>query len=151
MLVPGGMDMDGWTPGRRISTLYRRCQRHLDRRFEAEGIPAGHGLYLYLVELSRGDGVTQVELAQRLALDPASVTRSLKRLEEQGWVERHPGEDGRQRRVSLTPGGRAMLPRIRGILEEWNNLATRGFSREERTRLEALLGRMGANLEEGFG
>ena len=35
--------MDGWTPGRRISTLYRRCQRHLDRRFEAEGIPAGHG------------------------------------------------------------------------------------------------------------
>ena len=143
--------MDGWTPGRRISTLYRRCQRYLDRRFEVEGIPAGHGLYLYLVELSRGDGVTQVELAQRLVLDPASVTRSLKRLEEQGWVERHPGEDGRQRRVPLAPSGRAMLPRILGILGEWNDLATRGFSREERTRLEALLGRMGANLEEGFG
>ena len=143
--------MDGWTPGRRISTLYRRCQRYLDRRFEVEGIPAGHGLYLYLVELSRGDGVTQVELAQRLALDPASVTRSLKRLEEQGWVERCPGEDGRQRRVSLAPGGREVLPRIREILKEWDDLAARGLTREEKTALEALLGRMATNLEEGFG
>ncbi len=142
------MDVDHWTPGRLISTLYRRCQRHLDRRFAELGIAAGHGLYLYLAELARRDGVTQTELASRLALDPASVTRSLRRLEALEWVSRRNGEDGRERHVFLADRGREVLPLIQRVLEEWDAAAARSFSPEERQHLERLLGRMTANLEE---
>ena len=140
--------MDVWTPGRLISTLYRRCQRQLDRRFAEAGIDGGRGLYLYLTELARQDGTTQSDLARRLALDPASVTRSLRRLEALEWVVRREGADGRERHVFLAPAGRAALPRIAAILDEWDEMAASGFSSREREQFEALLGRMAKNTEE---
>ena len=140
--------MDGWTPGRLISAIYRRCQRQLDRRFAEADVDVGHGVYLYLVELARRDGVTQSELAHSLALDPASVTRSLRRLEALGWVSRREGTDGRERRVFLSPAGREALPSITKILDEWDEMAANGLSSAERAQLEALLERMAKNTKE---
>ena len=140
--------MDAWTPGRLISTIYRRCQRQLDRRFAEAGVDVGHGVYLYLVELARQDGITQSDLARRLALDPASVTRSLRRLESMGWVVRREGTDGRERRVFLSPAGWEALPQVTKILDEWDESAANGLSLEERKLLEALLERMATNTKE---
>ncbi len=140
--------MGEWTPGRLISTIYRRCQRQLDRRFAEARVDAGRGLYLYLVELARQDGTTQQDLARRLALDPASVTRSLRRLEGMGWVSRRDGADGRERRVFLSPAGRKALPSIEKVLDEWDEMAAWGLSSREREGLETLLERMAKNTEE---
>ena len=140
--------MDAWTPGRLISTIYRRCQRQLDRRFAEASVDVGHGVYLYLVELARQDGITQSDLARRLALDPASVTRSLRRLESMGWVVRREGTDGRERRVFLSPAGWEALPQVTKILDEWDESTANGLSLEERKLLEALLERMATNTKE---
>lgn len=140
--------MDAWTPGRLISTIYRRCQKQLDRRFAEADVEAGHGVYLYLVELARQDGTTQSDLARRLALDPASVTRSLRRMESMGWIVRREGTDARERRVFLSPAGREALPSITKILDEWDEMAANGLSSAEREQLEALLERMATNTEE---
>jgi DNA-binding MarR family transcriptional regulator len=53
------------------------------------------------------------DLARRLGIDPAAVTRQLKDLEAEGWVTRraHPG-DGRRTVVKLTKAGRQAFRRM---------------------------------------
>jgi DNA-binding MarR family transcriptional regulator len=48
----------------------------------------------------------QRELAEKLAIDSTTLTRTLDRLEERGWVTSRPGEDRRERWIRLTPRGR---------------------------------------------
>ena len=48
---------------------------------------------------------TVVELARHLGMDQTTLSRSLKPLLRDGWVDLTPGKDHRQRHVRLTPEG----------------------------------------------
>ena len=52
-----------------------------------------------------------MRLAENLALDRTTLTRNLKILQKQGWVALAPGEDRRERVVSLTDAGKAAFDR----------------------------------------
>lgn len=52
-----------------------------------------------------------MRLAENLALDRTTLTRNLKILQKQGWVALTPGEDRRERVVSLTEAGEAAFER----------------------------------------
>ena len=52
-----------------------------------------------------------MRLAENLALDRTTLTRNLKILQKQGWVTLTPGEDRRERVVSLTETGKAVFDR----------------------------------------
>ncbi|WP_417518448.1 bifunctional helix-turn-helix transcriptional regulator/GNAT family N-acetyltransferase [Minwuia sp.] len=59
-------------------------------------------------ELAQRDGATAAELAQDLSLDPAYVSRIMKQLDHAGLTQRTTSTaDARQKRISLTPAGRA--------------------------------------------
>ena len=62
--------------------------------------------YLAMLVLWEGDGVSVSQLGQRLSLDSGTLTPLLKRLEQQGLVERRRASDD-ERRVDLflTPAG----------------------------------------------
>lgn len=63
-----------------------------------------------LYELAQQDGLLAGELARELGLDPAYLSRILKRFVAAGWLERSPSpEDGRARRLRLTSSGRQAL------------------------------------------
>lgn len=49
------------------------------------------------------------ELAAELGLDPSTMTRTLRPLEDGGWVEIHAGDDKRAKVLDLTASGRAKL------------------------------------------
>lgn len=62
-----------------------------------------------------GGALIAGDLAERVGLHPASLTRTLDKLEESGWVERTPcNEDRRRVWVSLTEEARRRLKRRRG-------------------------------------
>ena len=72
--------------------------------------------YLVLLVLWQRDGVAVHQLGERLALDSGTLTPLLKRLEQQGLVERRRGEDDeRVVRIHLTPAGRALRGKARKI------------------------------------
>jgi DNA-binding MarR family transcriptional regulator len=78
-------------------------------RFEAvqpDGLRMSH--FVLLNHLARvGDGTTPLRLARALQLAKSAITNTLQRLEERGLVRVEPDpEDGRGRRVWLTPAGR---------------------------------------------
>jgi DNA-binding MarR family transcriptional regulator/GNAT superfamily N-acetyltransferase len=61
-----------------------------------------------LYELAQRDGWLASELARDLDLDPAYLSRILKRFAASGWLARErASDDGRALRLSLTPAGRA--------------------------------------------
>jgi DNA-binding MarR family transcriptional regulator len=55
--------------------------------------------------------LNQGALGRLLVLDGTTLTRTLRPLERNEWIRRRPGEDRRERRVELTPRGRAQYRR----------------------------------------
>ena len=65
--------------------------------------------YLVLHALWEADGITIGAVAERLALEPSTITPLVKRLEQAGFVERRRNPaDERQVQVRLTARGAAM-------------------------------------------
>jgi DNA-binding MarR family transcriptional regulator len=72
--------------------------------------------YLVLLALWEQDGIAVKQLGERLTLDSATLTPLLKRLEQQGVVERRRDErDQRVVRIHLTDDGRALRARARRV------------------------------------
>jgi DNA-binding MarR family transcriptional regulator len=68
--------------------------------------------YLVLTALSESDGLTIGAIADRLALEPSTITPLVKRLEQAGFVGRQRNaDDERQVNVTLTEKGRALYAR----------------------------------------
>ena len=99
-----------------------------------------------LRELWGEEGLTQTELAVRLKLSPATITKMLQRMEKAGFVQRRPDPtDQRVSRVFLTASGRAVQQKVEGVFA---TLEAEGFANltcEEQDALRGLLLRVRDN------
>ncbi len=88
-----------------LRAAYLAMHRQSDAQFAKYGVTADQ--FVLLATLSRGDALTQRELARRMPSDPSTVRAMLVLLEKQGLVERdvHPS-DSRARTVALTAEGK---------------------------------------------
>lgn len=102
----------------------RRADRAVARLYGAELRKSGLGptQFTLLVVLSRLEEARQGDLAGSLAIDSTTLTRTLDRLEEQGWVASRPGDDRRERWVRLTNRGRR---RLEAALPHWRTAQNR--------------------------
>jgi DNA-binding MarR family transcriptional regulator len=92
----------------------QRAARALARRFDAALRPLGltNGQFSLLMALNRTEPPTIGQLAPFLAMDRTSLTAALKPLERRGLIAVQSGkEDRRNRVVSITPEGVALLRR----------------------------------------
>lgn len=109
------------------------------------------GQEMVLLELWEKDGLRGGELAERLGVEPPTVTKMLRRLEGCGLVERRRNpSDARSFRVYLTGKGRALegpVARCWGAVEE-RTLA--GMSPGERKTFYRLLTKVRANADPEF-
>ncbi|NYT59713.1 winged helix-turn-helix transcriptional regulator [Alcaligenaceae bacterium] len=99
-----------------------RTYRALMSSFESI---TGHSMprWRILLTLHRQGELTQKQLAQDLYLDPAALTRHIKAIESDGWVERHNDvNDNRLTNVALTDAGRKIvadiMPRRQAFIEQ---------------------------------
>lgn len=75
--------------------------------------------YLVLLVLWERDGLPVKDIGERLSLDSGTLTPLLKRLDQQGLVERRRGaDDERLVRIHLTAAGRALRMRARKVPTE---------------------------------
>lgn len=81
---------------------------------------------------SRGDGLTPVEISQALHEPKSGVTATLQRLEGSGYVRVEPcPEDGRKKRVWVTPEGMAIYTRALGQIRPQMEKLREAFTLEE--------------------
>ena len=93
------------------------------------------------------DGRTLTELAQRLHLQPATITRTIQRTDRTGFVERRPDSlDQRVSRVFLTPAGWAIESDARHAKRTVEGETFAGLTGEERAWLRRSLTQMRENL-----
>lgn len=112
--------------------------------------------YLALLVLWEEDGVAVKQLGERLALDSATLTPLLKRLEQRGVVVRQRDEDDeRVVRIHLTDAGRALRAKAKRVPSEiacragYDPKDARSLGEIQRLRKEllALVDRLGADDE----
>src|SRR5215831_12368363 len=88
-------------------------------------------------------GLSQQELARRLAILPSQLVALLDELEERGFIERR--QDATDRRtyaLHLTTSGRNALEQIGRIAREHDDAVCAALDLHERQQLNALLGRI---------
>jgi DNA-binding MarR family transcriptional regulator len=106
------------------------------------------GQWSALRVLWQEDGLSQVELAQRMMVEKASLTAVLKAMASEGLITRvRNTEDRRKVNIFLTASGRRLKSKILPLIGRINKRATRGLSSAEVQQLRRLLARVMINLQ----
>ena len=90
----------------------RKATRRITQLYDAMLAPCGLSVSQrsVLLHISRGDQPTMTELAHAMVLDRSALARNIQPLERDGYlIQTRDSEDGRSRRVELTPAGREKL------------------------------------------
>jgi DNA-binding MarR family transcriptional regulator len=118
-----------------LRAAYLAMHRQSDAQFAKYGITADQ--FVLMATLSRGDALTQRELARRMPSDPSTVRAMLVLLEKQGLVHRdaHP-TDSRARTVALTTSGKR---RFKQLWKAGEVIRARMFDSFPSHELEALV------------
>jgi MarR family transcriptional regulator, organic hydroperoxide resistance regulator len=131
----------GWAAVSRLSKS--EAQRRLSRL----GLHAGQQFVLEC--LWHDDGLTPSEIARRIGVEAATLTRALRRMEAGGLVERRVDDSDRRRvRTWLTSRGRELRPAVQEAMDRLAEDAVALLSEQETAVLEELLARVGRALGE---
>lgn len=88
-----------------LARVFRRWRKLLDERLKDLGVTQARWTTMVYLHKS-GEGLTQRDLASRMAIENPTLVRLLDNLEAQGLVVRQScDEDRRARRLFLTPQG----------------------------------------------
>jgi len=131
-----------------LTQAARSMRTAITRNLGDSGLYAGQdGVILALAE---EDGLPAGSLAHRLGVKAPTITRTIGRMEAQGFVERRAdAEDARLTKVHLTESGRSTVARINASAQACDALATRGFSDKEIRTAVRLLKAIDSNLLAG--
>ena len=123
-----------------ISRADRELLRFLARELEAAGIPVTPPQSMILFLLAGRDGLFMSQLARRLEMDNAALTRMADRLVKAGLVERRAlAQDRRAQSLGLTPAGQDLAKRAAAIVRQANqHLLDQLTTTEQEVLLNAL-------------
>lgn len=140
--------MDTCSPSSINHLFVQTCKAHRARTSELLSKFGVHvGQEMILSALWQGDGLTMSELAERLEVQPPTISRMVQRMENSGLVERRScGKDQRVSFVHVTEKGKALQGRVKEVWSALERQLTHGMTDGERTSFQELLVRVKANL-----
>jgi DNA-binding MarR family transcriptional regulator len=95
---------------------------------------------------------TMSELADLATIDRTTLTRTVDRLQDAGWLSRlADSEDMRVTRLALTTSGKKLFEKVWPTVARLNDLALAGVSKADVLALQRILERMRTNLEDYVG
>jgi len=126
-----------------------RTARSVSRAFDDALAQAGGSVpvWLVLISLKSQQLHNQRELAEAVGIREATLTHHLNAMDEQGLITRR--RDPANRRVhlvELTEAGEDAFQRLRGAATAFDQRLRADLSGDEVSQLEALLGRLAANV-----
>lgn len=133
---------------RAIEMMIRTDHMHkamIDSRVREIGIHRTQ--HRILMRLARCEKLpSQKELAEHLDVTPAAVCGALKKIEEDGYVERTLGQDNRYNELRITDKGRELVKLTREMFSEADRSMFDGFSETELEGYIAALEKLQANI-----
>jgi MarR family transcriptional regulator, transcriptional regulator for hemolysin len=98
--------------------------------------------------LKQFGSMTQKEIWQYLNVEAPTVTRTIMRLEQSGWVVRREGKDKRERIVHLTEQAEKLVPKIEQRIMELEERLLSRLTEEEQQQLVDLMKKIGTEQTE---
>ena len=131
--------------GKYISIIHRTGSSFLSKEFSKFNI--GSGQYMYLIHLYKNDGLSQEELTEILNIDKGTTAKSIKKLENEGFVMRVKDKnDKRINRVYLTPKALEIKDEFLSSINAWENTLTLNLSYAEKEQALTLLKKITYNI-----
>ena len=128
-----------------LAETSRMLRRQFNRHAAAVGATSAQWRAMF--RLSREPGMKQVELAERLDVEPITAGRTIDRLEEAGLVERRRDPvDRRAWRLFLTDKATPMIERLKHVAEEVLAGAVAGIDANEVAAMRKTLQRIRENV-----
>ncbi len=122
---------------------------HLRAHQLLEALGLYRGQPMVLRELWEREGRTHTELAARLQITPATVTKMIQRMEKQGFLQRRPDpDDQRVSRVYLTDAGHAVQQQVESVFQTLEAETFRCIPQDELAVLRGFLLQIRENLVE---
>ena len=131
-----------------LGYLINRAARAFANRLATElrRFDVGIGQWAVLMHLWSNDGMTQAQLARRVAIEQPTMVRTIDRMERDGLVTRDPDpNDRRASRITLTERGWALRDDLVPLAAGVNRAATASLTAEEVTTLRELLAKLVAS------
>ena len=106
------------------------------------------GQYLYIVRIFEQEGIFPDQLAELIKVDRTTAARAIKKLEENGFIEKKDDLHNKKiKRLYTTEKGKAIYPFIRRENDFSNNMSLNGLTKAERETLLGLLQRVRENVD----
>jgi MarR family transcriptional regulator for hemolysin len=128
-----------------VNDLARLLRRNFNRRVQSLGLTQAQ--WRAIAHLSRNEGMTQTELADRLDVQAITLTRLVDRMQNAGWVERrnHPS-DRRAVQLFLTGKCEPILAEMQSRAADTLHDALTGIAPSTQQQVMDVLERMKQNL-----
>lgn len=132
--------------------LSQVCRLHYLRVHELlESIGLYRGQPPVLMALWEKDGLTHSDLARRLDITRATMTKMVQRMERTGFLTRQPDAlDQRISRVYLTEQGRLVRERLQELFQTIEAETFAGLSESECSSLKSCFTKIRANLQSAL-
>ncbi|MBK8457506.1 MAG: MarR family transcriptional regulator [Phyllobacteriaceae bacterium] len=129
----------------RLQSTARASRTALANRLLAHGFYAGQDQVM--LALASEDGQTPGKLAERMGARPPTITKTINRLQTQGFLEKRASSgDQRQAHVFLTETGQAAIKAIEKSVKKTEKQALKGLDKKEQKALAKLLAKIETNL-----
>lgn len=128
-----------------VADLARRMRGAFAQQLEGSGLTLAQARAL--LHVARHEGMRQVELSERLEVQPITLARLVDQLERSGLVERRADpHDGRAHRIFLTRASGPHLTTIERVAAAIRKQALQGIGKQEAMLVTAALRTMRKNL-----
>jgi DNA-binding MarR family transcriptional regulator len=132
--------------GYQVRYVYRAFVKELAEQLAPHGLTTSQWSAMRV--LWETDGLSQVELAQRMMVEKASLTSVLQSMADAGLITRvRNTADRRKVNIFLTAAGRRLREQVLPLGDLINKRATRGLSAAEVKEIRALLTKVMRNLQ----
>ncbi|MFS0574772.1 MarR family transcriptional regulator [Sporosarcina sp. 179-K 3D1 HS] len=118
----------------------RLLSRELNQALKAHDLFAAQWTVLFCVDQHGEMSLTQIW--RYLNVEAPTITRTVLRLEELGWLTTHPGKDKREKIVRLSEMALTRIPKVKESIHQFEQSFLEGMSIEEQALLSKLLKKM---------
>lgn len=123
------------------SIMYRCNQKYFDRLLSKYDI--GYTQLIFLTQIYEDEGVSMNELATSGVFDKGTITKSIQKLEQLGYVRIESSEiDKRSKLLYTTDKSQEIMPELYRMRSEWNTYLCTDVSDEEMDAYYAVLSKI---------
>ncbi|MEC0297705.1 MarR family winged helix-turn-helix transcriptional regulator [Peribacillus frigoritolerans] len=124
--------------------LYRPFENNLNIQLNKHDLHRAQWSILYY--LNNYGLATLVELANYQGVEKPTITRTIARLEELGYVEHVPSKDKREKRMQLTELGKKVYSEVRVTIDQYEQEILKGITEEEQLAAIRIMGEIRNNI-----